>query len=114
MKRKTIKELGLNEDSLLDPEKAMEYWLQLEPQEFLISMIHEIRQEQISTKFFIEIVAKDERVSHMALSALLLGEATKSEKETVKFICDAILNENARLSKVLDVMWRYAHEKEDI
>jgi predicted N-acyltransferase len=105
--RKSISELGLTIETLFEGDVAMEYWRQLGHQEFLMSIVHEAKEQAIATKTFLKIISEENKISQQSLEFY-------SKEKTVKEICELIEKHNERLFDILDIMWKYAKEmKED-
>ena len=102
-KRKTIDELGLTRETIFKSHVAMPFWIQLGHQEFLMSIINELRGQVIPTKVFLKIISDDTNIAHLPLEFY-------SNEKTVKELCEIIEKYNERLFDIFDIMWQYAEK----
>jgi len=108
MKKRSLTEFGLTSETLFDIDLAIPYWLQLGHQEFLMSVIHELKMQPISSNAFLKDIVDDEQIANLPVARF-------GNKKTVKEVCEIIKLRNDRTLAILDLMWQYALQamKED-
>jgi len=106
MNKNSFLELGLTNETLYDVNMAMPYWSQLGPQEFLMAVAHDMREQAIRIKYFLDIIVRDKNLVDQPLEFFV-------NKKTTKEIYDYLIEFNNRSQQILDVVGRYAIEMEN-
>jgi len=75
--------------------------MQLGNQEFLMTVIHERKEQVVSTKTFLKLISEDTNIANQPLDFF-------SNEKTVKEQCETIEKYNDRIFDILDIMWQYA------
>lgn len=92
----------LTEETLYKPDRAMPYWLQFAPPDFIRAMVDDMEREVQGVNNLVEFMLGDSDAAALTLDDL-------SRKMTVQEICDLILRRTQKTQAILDIACAYAN-----
>ena len=96
------RKMKLTEDSLYKPDRAMPYWLQFPPDDFIRCVVQDMEHEIQGIQNLLEFVLNDSDAAALTLDDL-------SRNMTVGEICELILRHAHKSRAILDIACKYAN-----
>ena len=91
----------LTEETLYKPDRAMPYWLQFAPPDFIHALADDLEREVQGINDLVQFMLGDSDAAALPLDEL-------SRKMTVQEICDLILRHTQKAQSILDIACAYA------
>lgn len=97
-------DMGYTEETLFTVD-AMPYWKQYPSNEFIQSLVHEVKRELALMDGYIKLLREHGQISNVA--------AQKLNNATAEQLCDIILQREAKLLNLLDIAWEYTKNSQN-
>ena len=97
------RDMDLNDDDLFNPDKSMHYWSKIEPRDFMVILVHDIKHELSVVEFLAKMITDDPEASSVSIAKL--------GGQTIGEICKRILERKVRINDILDIGSEYAKRK---
>jgi hypothetical protein len=92
----------LTEETLYKPDRAMPYWLQFAPPDFIRAIADDMEREVQGVNNLVEFMLGDSDAAALTLDDL-------SRKMTVQEICELILRRTQKAQAILNIACAYAN-----
>lgn len=102
VKRAHWRKWKLTEETLYKPDRAMPYWMQFAPPDFIRAVVDDMQREVLGIDNLVEFMLADSDAAGLTLEEL-------SQKMTVQEICELILRRTRKAQAILDVACNYAN-----
>jgi hypothetical protein len=96
------RKMKLTEESLYKPDRAMLYWLQFPPDDFIRRVVHDMQHEIQGIQDVLEFVLNDSDAAALTIDDL-------SRNMTVGEICELILRRAHKSQAILNIACHYAN-----
>ena len=101
-KRAHWRKWKLTEETLYKPDRAMPYWEQFAPPDFIRAMVDDMQREVQAIDNLVELMLGDSDAAALTLDDL-------SRKMTVQEICELILRRTQKTHAILNIACAYAN-----
>ena len=101
-KRDHWRKWKLTEETLHEPDRAMSYWLQFAPPDYILALTDDLEREILGINDLVQFMLGDSDAAALTLDNL-------SRKMTIQEICELILRRTQKAQSILDIACTYAN-----